>query len=387
MMNAMAEVSTLEEQADRAAAAGQFDAARSLLLRAVEREDGTFDLWVKLSAMCKASGDLKSALSAIDRALVLSPLDFSALLARAVILDGLRDPGAGEAFDHALAQLPADGDVPEPMRPAIAHARKRRDAHRSALEDKLARSLPADLPGDVKARADRFISNRTHRTRHFHQEPSDFHYPGMPEIEFHDPALFAGLPALEAATDEIRAEFDALIAAEAAEMVPYIQYPERVPTRQWKELNHNRKWTAIHLLQNGERIEANARHCPKTLAAIAGMDQPVVPGASPNAMFSLLAPNTRIPPHTGVANTRLVCHLPLIVPPGCCFRVGESKREWRVGKAFVFDDTIEHEAWNDSDELRVVLIIDLWPPALGTADRAAVSAVIGASNATFMGQA
>jgi aspartyl/asparaginyl beta-hydroxylase (cupin superfamily) len=209
----------------------------------------------------------------------------------------------------------------------------------------------------------------------------------MPEIEFHDPALFAGLPALEAATDEIRAEFDALIAAEAAEMVPYIQYPERVPTRQWKELNHNRKWTAIHLLQNGERIEANARHCPKTLAAIAGMDQPVVPGASPNAMFSLLAPNTRIPPHTGVANTRLVCHLPLIVPPGCCFRVGESKREWRVGKAFVFDDTIEHEAWNDSDELRVVLIIDLWPPALGTADRAAVSAVIGASNATFMGQA
>jgi aspartyl/asparaginyl beta-hydroxylase (cupin superfamily) len=117
------------------------------------------------------------------------------------------------------------------------------------------------------------------------------------------------------------------------------------------------------------------------------MDQPVVEGASPNAMFSLLAPRTRIPPHTGVANTRLVCHLPLIVPRDCGFRVGASRREWRVGEAFVFDDTIEHEAWNDSDELRVVLIIDLWPPALGRADRDAVSAVIGASNATFMGQA
>jgi len=117
------------------------------------------------------------------------------------------------------------------------------------------------------------------------------------------------------------------------------------------------------------------------------MDQPQVPGASPNAMFSLLAPRTRIPPHTGVANTRLVCHLPLIVPPDCGFRVGQTTREWRVGEAFVFDDTIEHEAWNDSDELRVVLIIDLWPPALGPSDRAAIASVIGASGATFMGQA
>jgi aspartyl/asparaginyl beta-hydroxylase (cupin superfamily) len=102
------------------------------------------------------------------------------------------------------------------------------------------------------------------------------------------------------------------------------------------------------------------------------------------AVFSLLAPHTRIPPHTGVANTRLVCHLPLIVPPDCGFRVGETTCEWRVGEAFVFDDTIEHEAWNESDELRVVLIIDLWPPALvRTAGRLQV---IGASGATFMGR-
>ena len=112
------------------------------------------------------------------------------------------------------------------------------------------------------------------------------------------------------------------------------------------------------------------------------LPQPQVAGASPNAMFSLLAPRTRIPPHTGVANTRLVCHLPLIVPANCGFRVGETTREWRVGEAFVFDDTIEHEAWNDSDELRVVLIIDLWAPALSASERDAVAAVIGAAGAT-----
>ena len=380
----MAEPGTLEEQADRAAAAGQYATARSLLEQALSGSAESFVLWTKLSAMRKSSGDLSGALEAVDRALALSPLDFSALLSRAIILDGLQDSDAGEAFSQALSQMPSDADIPAPMKPAVAYARKRSDEHRQALEQRLLDALP-ETEGSVRARAERFISNRTRRTQHFHQEPSDFHYPGLPEAEFHDRDLFPGLAEFEQATADIRAEFDALIAAEAAEMVPYIQYPDRVPMRQWKELNHNRSWTAIHLFQNGRVIETNARHCPKTLASIARMDQPHVAGASPNAMFSLLAPRTRIPPHTGVANTRLVCHLPLIVPPNCGFRVGETKREWKVGEAFVFDDTIEHEAWNDSDELRVVLIIDLWPPALGPADREVVSAVIGASGATFVG--
>jgi len=381
----MSRPDALEQEADRAAAAGEFAVARSLLEQAVEEGGSNFALWQKLSAMCKASGDLNEALVAIDRALAISPLDFSALLSRAVISDGLGDPNAGEEFGNALAQLPTGQAVPPAMAPAIAYAQKRSDDHRHALEARLIASLPAKLGSDKRTRAERFISNRSHRTRHYHQEPSDFHYPGLPEIEFHQPDRFTGLAELEQATAVIRAEFDALIAAEAAEMVPYIQYPDRIPMRQWKDLNHNPNWTAIHLLQNGRRIDANARHCPKTLQAISAMDQPEVTGASPNAMFSLLAPRTRIPPHTGVANTRLVCHLPLIVPSQCGFRCGATTREWRVGEAFVFDDTIEHEAWNDSEELRVVLIIDLWAPALGDDDRQAVAAVIGASGATFLG--
>jgi aspartyl/asparaginyl beta-hydroxylase (cupin superfamily) len=387
MVIAMAETSDLEQQADRAAAAGQFAEARALLEEAVRSGTPAIELWMKLSAMRKASGDLQGALAAVDGALALSPLDFSALLSRAVILEGLGDPNSGEEFGNALAQLPPDEDVPPAMAAAVAYARKRRDSHRVALDDRLRARLPAGLDANERARAERFISNRSRRTRHYHQEPSDFHYPGLPEIEFHERGHFPRLAALEQATGDIRAEFDALIAAEAAEMVPYIQYPDRVPMRQWKELNHNPKWSAIHLLQNGQRIDVNARHCPKTIEAIAGMDQPQVPGASPNAMFSLLAPKTRIPPHTGVANTRLVCHLPLIVPDDCEFRCGETIREWRVGEAFVFDDTIEHEAWNDSDQLRVVLIIDVWPPALGPGDREAVAAVIGASGTTVMGNA
>jgi aspartyl/asparaginyl beta-hydroxylase (cupin superfamily) len=381
----MVQTHTLEQQADAAAAGGDYSTARALLEQAAAAGPETIGLWHKLSAMRKASGDLQGALAAIDRALALSPLDFAALLARASILDKLGDPNAGEEYGNALAQIHEDEEIPGPWQAPIAHARKRRDEWRERVGKGMSKLLPSDLAPAEHARAERFITNRTRTTRHYHQEPSDFHFPGLPEIEFHDPALFPGLALLEQAVGDIRAEFDALIAAEAAEMVPYIQYPDRVPMRQWKELNHNPKWTAIHLLQNGRRIETNARHCPLTLEAIAHMDQPDVPGASPNAMYSLLAPRTRIPPHTGVANTRLVCHLPLIVPPGCGFRVGATTRQWNVGEAFVFDDTIEHEAWNDSDELRVVLIIDLWPPALGPGDRRSVAAVIGASGVSFAG--
>jgi aspartyl/asparaginyl beta-hydroxylase (cupin superfamily) len=97
-------------------------------------------------------------------------------------------------------------------------------------------------------------------------------------------------------------------------------------------------------------------------------------------MFSLLAPGAHIPPHAGVANTRLVCHLPLIVPPGCWFRAGAETRPWEVGKAWIFDDTIEHEALNPSDSPRVILIVDTWHPGLSENERAAVAAVMAATD-------
>jgi hypothetical protein len=370
---------SIEQAADQAAASGDFARARAMLEEAVAADEANQGLWMKLSAMRKASGDVEGALAAVDRSLALSPLDFPALLHRAMLLDSLGDPAAGEEFGNALAQAPPEAEIPAPMRPAIAHARRKWEAHQRAFERRLLASLPPGLPATTRSRVERLASNASRRTRHYHQEPSNFHFPGLPEIEFHDREEFPELALVEQAAEAIRSEFDALLASEAAEMVPYIQYPDRVPLRQWKALNRSRDWTAIHLLQNGHRIENNARHCPETMAVLGKLPQPSVPGASPNAMFSLLAPRTRIPPHTGVANTRLVCHLPLIVPPGCGFRVGATTREWRPGEAFVFDDTIEHEAWNESDQLRVVFIFDLWAPALSATEREAVAAVIAAS--------
>jgi ornithine lipid ester-linked acyl 2-hydroxylase len=376
--------SAAEARADAAAAAGRAAEARALLETAVAETPARAGLWLKLAAMCRATGDPAAGLAAVSRALALDPLDFSALLAKAAMLERLGRTGeAGQAYGHALAQRPPAAETPPPLAAAIAHAEAAWRRHQERSVDRLRGAVPSGLAldDDERRRVDRFCTNFARVTKAYAQEPSHFHYPGLPPVEFHDRAHFPWLDALEAGAGEVKAELEALLATEAAELVPYVQYPDDVPVAQWKALNWSREWTAIHLLQNGRRVERNARHCPRTLALLAAAPQPDVPGRCPNAMFSLLAPHTRIPPHTGVANTRLVCHLPLIVPPGCGFRVGAETREWVPGRAFVFDDTIEHAAWNESDELRVVLIFDVWPWALGEAERAAVAAVMAASDA------
>ena len=125
--------------------------------------------------------------------------------------------------------------------------------------------------------------------------------------------------------------------------------------------------------------EAIAR-CPQTAAVLAELPLADQPGFAPTALFSALAPHTRIPPHTGSTNARLLTHLPLILPGPAGFRVGNETRSWRMRNAWVFDDTIEHEAWNDADQTRVILIFDVWNPLLSDAERELISSLLTARN-------
>ena len=135
----------------------------------------------------------------------------------------------------------------------------------------------------------------------------------------------------------------------------------------------SRKWSAIHLISDGKVVEDNARFAPLTIELYERLGPPKIAGRSPNLMFSLLDPKTSIPPHHGIINTRLVLHIPLIVPNDCALRVGDETRTWEPGTAMIFDDTIEHEAWNDSDALRVVLLGDVWRPELDAGEQAAIA--------------
>jgi aspartyl/asparaginyl beta-hydroxylase (cupin superfamily) len=367
-------------EADQAAIAQDFERAQALLRKAAEAQPDDASILLKLAGICRMAGNPRAALDAVHGALAISPLDFTALLLKASLLERLGVPGFGEAYGRALAQRPS-GELPIQLAQIVAHAEVCHAEHvayrDSVLTHAMASAFLACTP-DEQRKINRFRTNALRKTCVFHSQPTHFHFPGLLEREFHDNAAFTWLDILESAVDTIAAEFAAVAKAERAELVPYIQYAAHEPLDQWRDLNHSRDWTAIHLLQNGKIIEANAKHCPQTMKILKQIPQPRIAGCSPNAMFSLLAPNTTIPPHTGVSNTRLVCHLPLIVPIGCWFRVGAERRDWKRGEAFVFDDTIEHEAANPSDELRVVFIIDVWHPGLSTNEREAVRVMMEA---------
>ena len=373
------ESAALVSDAERAIASGDLRRAVELLTGAAAARPEDPSLWLKVASLHRATGSPQAALDALHRGLALTPLDFTMLLMKASLLQKLEHPDAGQAWGHALAQKPG-GPLPPQIDAVIAEGERHRAAWVDACEKKLkAATAPAEemAADDERKRIERFRNNVIGRTRPFPSTPTHFHFPELAVREFHPRELFSWLDQLEAATDELAAELKTVMAAERAELVPYIQYDEHLPLAQWRPLNRNPDWTAIHLWRNGELIEANARHCPRAIELLRSFPQPNIAGSGPNAMFSLLAPGTSIPPHVGVSNARLVCHLPLVVPEGCWFRVGGETRYWKRGEAFVFDDTIEHEALNPSDELRVVFIFDIWHPDLTATERDAVTALIG----------
>jgi len=370
-------VNTLD-RADAAVALGEFAQASQLLEAAlVDRDD--FAIWFKLAGVRRALRQPRRALEAIQRALVHAPLDFVALSLRAALLETLDPENAGPSWADALAQRPT-GALPPGLAPAIARGEALRDSWMAAREARMTAALDpleASAGEDELWKLRRFQSNALRRTRAWHSEPTHYHFPGLCEREFHPRHRFPWLAEFEAVTDVIRQEMQVALASSRAELVPYLQYQDYEALAQWRDLNRNPDWTAFHLIRLGEVISANASLCPRTMELLQKVPQPAIPGASPNAMFSLLAPHTSIPPHVGVNNSRLVFHLPLVVPSGCWFRVGAETRAWREGEGFVFDDTIEHEANNPSAMLRVVMIFDVWHPDLSQVEQQGIAAIVG----------
>lgn len=356
----------------RAFAAGDARTARQLLERAVAQESQTPMLWLNLALTCRASKDPAAEKRALNAALKLDPYFFLALLQKATLLERQGDPKRAAGMYHAFLCCVPTTQLPAALQSAVEHARRAVQANKAALANFLSERTRASREAYADARLNRFdacMDVMTGGKRVYVQQPTFMHFPGLPAIEFYDRDEFPWLDAVEAATDDIRQELLQLFNDAAEGFVPYVANPDGTPLNQWKELNHSPNWSAFYLWREGAAVTDHLARCPKTAAILAGAPRADVPGHAPTAFFSILKPKTRIPPHTGVTNTRLVVHLPLIVPAGCGFRVGSQTHEWVPGRAWVFDDTIEHEAWNDSDEVRAVLIFDIWNPYLTAAER------------------
>lgn len=224
----------------------------------------------------------------------------------------------------------------------------------------------------IQASADIFTGHRPANFSHPKLYPGLAYIPDLPVRMFYEREEFAWITRLEDAADDIREELLKLREKDS-NFKPYVNHSAGSKKAQdWQELNQSMDWTSFHLYRHGERIEENCARCPKTSAVLASLDLHRVPGYSPEVMFSVLRPHSRIPPHTGSINGRLIVHLPLIVPENCgALRVVDEQRGWREGECLVFDDAFEHEAWNDSDDTRIVLILDTWNPDLSQPEREA----------------
>jgi aspartate beta-hydroxylase len=367
--------------------AGDPAEARAILGQALAEYPRHIALWLNLAGACRALGDTTAAFGAVEGALQVEPRSFLALLMKASLLErqgSVRE--AGLAYGVALTQAPD----PNVLDPAARHALERARSVHADYREGLRQQLLAAV-SDAKAlgrsaesrRIGTFIEHLVGTRRIFHQQPTTFFYPGLPSIEFYPREDFPWLADIEVASDAIRRDLLTVMGDDelAARFGPYVDYPPGLPLDQWAELNQSPRWSAFFLFRDGEPVSGNADRCPATMAALALAPQPTVVRRSPAAMFSVLQPRTRIPPHTGVSNTRLVVHLPLILPPDCRFRVGNETRAWREREAWVFDDTIEHEAWNDSDQPRTILIFDIWSPFLSDAERALIARVTAAADA------
>jgi len=377
-------IRTLSALGQRAFRRGDFPSARSAFQQIVEADGSSSEQWVHLALACRELNDEAAQEAATQRALVLEPKNLVALILRANLLErqGKTHEAARASVAVAQASPPLDRLRPE-LRPAVSHAlayHAQYGRELAAFLDRQLEPLYETFAGEKLNRFRDSLDIMVGRKRRYESRSELYHYPGLPAIEFFDRADFPWLDAMEAATNEIREEFIGILQAEEG-FTPYISYPPGTPLNQWAELNNSPRWSAFHLYKMGMRVDANAAKCPKTMAALAAAPQPDQPGRTPSAMFSLLKPRTRIPPHNGVTNARLVTHLPLIIPEGCGFRVGNETRVWVPGRAWVFDDTIEHEAWNDSDKVRVVLIFDIWHPHLTAPERALITALTVGVNA------
>jgi len=361
---------------------GDSQAALELLQQARVRAPRDPMILLTIGRLHREAGRTQQEWDAIIAALEIDPYFLPALLGKGEFLEQQHKPrAAADAFRNVLKVAPPESEWPPALRRRLAHVREVVERDTLELVEYLGHRVAAKratVDHALAGRWDEAVSILAGRTRPYHSQCNQLHVPRLPAFPFYDDALFPWMRELESRTDAIKTELQAMLASRGEEFVPYIQYMPGDPVNQWDKLNYSRNWSGFHLYAHGEPVAEHLAQCPKTAEALALVDTVEIPGLCPNAMFSALAPGAHIPPHTGETNARLVAHLPLVVPEKCSYRVGYDRRQWREGKCWVFDDTIEHEARNDSEKVRVILMFDVWNPLLSRAERDMARELAGA---------
>lgn len=369
---------------------GELDASEQWLEKALAVTPADALLHQNLGLVRRARGDHEGALACLDEALEMRPDLPMAHVHRGLVLMLLgRDAEAADCLARAVALNPRLGDG-QAMKAAPAELQKMvRDLKGARL-----RALAAERRRRLAGLEERHAGADLSRVRDFvallnderkvawadeRQRPSWMFFPGLSPRPWFEAPEFDWVERLEAAAPAIRDELTAVL-ADPGELSPYVPDQARLPA-DWHALADSADWSAYHLYRGGERQESHCRRCPRTAEAVESMPLVDAPGHAPEVFFSILRPGTVIPPHVGLANTKLAVHLALVIPPDCSITVGGETRVWEEGRVLIFDDSFEHHAHNASDRTRAVLIAEVWNPQLSEAERDAVREMIEANNA------
>lgn len=351
-------------------------AARKAFEQIVAAGRASPQLWLLLAQACDVLDDRAAANVALDHVLAADARNLYALIMKGDIQMRNGDDRAAASWYELVSRVASEaGTLPNDLAERVRRAMAARDAAANRFQNHLYAQLRlAEVdPARVHARFTEALEILSGVKAPYYQEPTSFFYPRLPHIQFYEREAFPWLEEMEAAVPAMRAEIEAVLAEDRG-LTPYIERPENRPMEAHSLLDDAR-WSAFHLWRDGALVEDNARRCPRTIEALASAPIPRIRNRSPMAMFSILRPGTHIPPHHGMLNTRLICHIPLIVPPKCRLRVGNETRTVEEGRALIFDDSIEHEAWNDSDQSRAILLFEIWRPELSLDERDALTAM------------
>jgi aspartate beta-hydroxylase len=338
---------------------GDLDAAADSLRQGLAVAPGMFVARLRLGSVLERQGHRHAALLAYCSAMNVAQAHGRWLS------DATTAPGVRDAVKHAVRFVAAGrrelfAAVMEPLRQRYGQSELARVDQCLAI---YLHEQPAPLPDP-------------------RQRPKFLYFPGIPSQTFYPRARFPAQAQLEAAVDPIRAELRAVLAQAQDALVPFLgtNFAEAAAANLLGSsgMQEAAAWDAFFFYRHGVRDDAHCAQCPRTSAVLDAMPLVRVRDHAPETLFSVLRPGTHILPHRGVTNTRLVTHLPLIVPADCALRVGGETHVWEAGRCVTFDDTFEHEAWNDSTQTRVVLILDSWNPDLSEAERAAVTDLVAA---------
>ena len=350
---------------------GDLAQARVLIDRAVAGWPLTALLHAQRATILMAANAREAALDALLSALALDADFVPARLDVGILLEDLGRPR--EAVEHFRLAL---GKLPSPPPTAFASRVERAQAalarEQAALEATIAAHLAPlqnTATSETRARFEECLDIFLGRKRPQLPKPGMMHFPKLAPLTFFPREMFDWIEAVEAQTDAVREELVAMLDQGDAGFMPYVQKPAAEAGKAWSALNHKLDWGAYFLYNQGQRVEKHCAACPRTTALLDSLPLVRIAGRGPTAFFSRLKPGTHIVPHHGATNTRLIAHLPLIVPPDCALRVGNDTQAVEAGRMMIFDDTIEHEAWNRSDQDRVVLIFDIWNPFLSATER------------------